>query len=129
MEGARYVSDSDNEDAATYDATCSTHYFLTTMKPIYQRLNLCDPLPTKFYFLLTFFYRFIDGQDAYTFVPVQPIGAQSLTIHRATGDIVLNGELPLTRGIAATYDSAQHRTHLSILPPRDTARQFTGSWG
>ncbi|KIJ68632.1 hypothetical protein HYDPIDRAFT_24893 [Hydnomerulius pinastri MD-312] len=43
------------------------------MKPIYQRLNL-----------------FIDGQDAYTFVPVEPLGAQSLTIHRSTGDIVLN---------------------------------------
>ncbi|KIK96513.1 hypothetical protein PAXRUDRAFT_825876 [Paxillus rubicundulus Ve08.2h10] len=43
------------------------------MKPIYQRLSL-----------------FIDGQDAYTFVPVEPLGAQSLTIRRSTGDIVLN---------------------------------------
>ncbi|KIM67102.1 hypothetical protein SCLCIDRAFT_1210582 [Scleroderma citrinum Foug A] len=43
------------------------------MRPIYQRLNL-----------------FIDGNDAYTFVPIEPVGAQSLTVHRATGDIVLN---------------------------------------
>ncbi|EGO02783.1 hypothetical protein SERLA73DRAFT_102758 [Serpula lacrymans var. lacrymans S7.3] len=42
------------------------------MKPVYQRLNL-----------------FVDV-DAYTFVPVEPVGAQSLTIHRSTGDIVLN---------------------------------------
>lgn len=66
------------------------------MKPIYQRLNLCDSPPTKSYISADFFFprRFIDGQDAYTFVPVEPIGAQSLTIHRATGDIVLNGKLP-----------------------------------
>ncbi|KAG9314554.1 putative phosphoinositide phosphatase [Chiua virens] len=43
------------------------------MKPIYQRLNL-----------------FIAGHDVYTFAPVEPLGAQSLTIHRSTGDIVLN---------------------------------------
>ncbi|KAF8446152.1 SacI homology domain-containing protein [Boletus edulis BED1] len=43
------------------------------MRPVYQRLNL-----------------FIVGQDAYTFAPVEPLGAQSLTIHRSTGDIVLN---------------------------------------
>ncbi|KAH7883796.1 SacI homology domain-containing protein [Phlebopus sp. FC_14] len=42
------------------------------MKPIYRRLNL-----------------FID-QDAYVFVPVEPVGAQSLTIQRSTGDLVLN---------------------------------------
>ncbi|KAG1716326.1 hypothetical protein ID866_810 [Astraeus odoratus] len=43
------------------------------MRPMYQRLNL-----------------FIDGRDAYTFVPIEPLGAQSLTVHRATGDIVLS---------------------------------------
>ncbi|KAG1885664.1 SacI homology domain-containing protein [Suillus subluteus] len=56
------------------------------MKPIYQRLNL-----------------FIDGQDAYTFVPVQPIGAQSLTIHRATGDIVLNAPNTPVHPTASRY--------------------------
>lgn len=43
------------------------------MKSLYQRLSL-----------------FVDGKDAYTFVPIEPLGAQSLTIRRATGDIVLN---------------------------------------
>ncbi|KII93715.1 hypothetical protein PLICRDRAFT_88051 [Plicaturopsis crispa FD-325 SS-3] len=43
------------------------------MKTLHQRLNL-----------------FIDGNDAYTFVPAEPAGAQSLTIYRTTGDIVLN---------------------------------------
>ncbi|OJA20427.1 hypothetical protein AZE42_09470 [Rhizopogon vesiculosus] len=56
------------------------------MKPIYQRLNL-----------------FIDGQDAYTFVPVEPIGAQSLTIHRATGDIVLNAPNTPVPSTASRY--------------------------
>ncbi|KAL4068253.1 SacI homology domain-containing protein [Scleroderma yunnanense] len=52
------------------------------MRPIYQRLSL-----------------FIDGQDAYTFVPIEPVGAQSLTIHRATGDIVLN---PLNKAVPSS---------------------------
>ncbi|KAI6133244.1 SacI homology domain-containing protein [Pisolithus croceorrhizus] len=52
------------------------------MKPLHQRLSL-----------------FVDGKDAYTFVPIEPLGAQSLTIHRATGDIVLN---PPNKAIPST---------------------------
>ncbi|KAL6299034.1 SacI homology domain-containing protein [Sparassis latifolia] len=43
------------------------------MKPLYQRLNL-----------------YTDGKEAYIFVPVEPVGARSLTIYRNSGDIVLN---------------------------------------
>ncbi|EMD41635.1 hypothetical protein CERSUDRAFT_128571 [Gelatoporia subvermispora B] len=43
------------------------------MKPLHQRLNL-----------------YIDGDDAYTFVPTEPIGARSLTIYRNSGNVVLN---------------------------------------
>ncbi|EIW86399.1 inositol phosphatidylinositol phosphatase [Coniophora puteana RWD-64-598 SS2] len=42
------------------------------MKPIYTRLSL-----------------FVN-RESYTFVPVEPLGAQSLTLDRTTGDIVLN---------------------------------------
>ncbi|KAH7929386.1 inositol phosphatidylinositol phosphatase [Leucogyrophana mollusca] len=56
------------------------------MKPVYQRLNL-----------------FIDGQAAYTFVPVEPVGAQSLTIQRATGDIILNPSNTPVPSSAARY--------------------------
>ncbi|KAI1797590.1 SacI homology domain-containing protein [Ganoderma leucocontextum] len=43
------------------------------MKPVHQRLNL-----------------YIDGNETYTFVPVEPVGARSLTIYRNSGDVVLN---------------------------------------
>ncbi|KAI0735477.1 SacI homology domain-containing protein [Earliella scabrosa] len=43
------------------------------MKPLHQRLNL-----------------YIDGNETYTFVPVEPVGARSLTVYRNSGDIVLN---------------------------------------
>ncbi|KAI0932523.1 hypothetical protein AcV5_004276 [Taiwanofungus camphoratus] len=43
------------------------------MKTLHQRLNL-----------------YIDGNEAYTFVPAEPVGARSLTIYRNSGDIVLN---------------------------------------
>ncbi|TBU64759.1 SacI homology domain-containing protein [Dichomitus squalens] len=43
------------------------------MKPLHQRLNL-----------------YIDGNETYTFVPAEPVGARSLTIYRNSGDIVLN---------------------------------------
>ncbi|OCH96696.1 hypothetical protein OBBRIDRAFT_830093 [Obba rivulosa] len=43
------------------------------MKSLHQRLNL-----------------YIDGDDAYIFVPTEPIGARSLTIYRNSGNIVLN---------------------------------------
>ncbi|KAI6136821.1 SacI homology domain-containing protein [Pisolithus sp. B1] len=57
------------------------------MKPLHQRLSL-----------------FVDGKDAYTFVPIEPLGAQSLTIHRATGDIVLNPPNKAIPSTAARYE-------------------------
>lgn len=62
------------------------------MRPVYQRLNL-SVLLFLVLLALTHKYRFVVGHDAYTFAPVEPLGAQSLTIHRSTGDIVLNREL------------------------------------
>ncbi|KAL0950766.1 hypothetical protein HGRIS_007534 [Hohenbuehelia grisea] len=43
------------------------------MKPLHQRLNL-----------------YIEGDEAYNFVPAEPVGARSLTISRVTGEISLN---------------------------------------
>ncbi|CCM01619.1 uncharacterized protein FIBRA_03680 [Fibroporia radiculosa] len=43
------------------------------MKPLHQRLNL-----------------YTNGNESYTFVPAEPVGARSLTIYRNSGDIVLN---------------------------------------
>ncbi|KAI0762688.1 SacI homology domain-containing protein [Fomes fomentarius] len=43
------------------------------MKLLHQRLNL-----------------YIDDNETYTFVPVEPVGARSLTVYRNSGDIVLN---------------------------------------
>ncbi|KAH9947940.1 SacI homology domain-containing protein [Amylocystis lapponica] len=43
------------------------------MKTLHQRLNL-----------------YIDGNETYTFVPAEPVGARSLTIYRNSGDLVLN---------------------------------------
>jgi len=43
------------------------------MKTLHQRLNL-----------------YTDGNETYTFVPAEPVGARSLTIYRNSGDIVLN---------------------------------------
>ncbi|KAI6005178.1 SacI homology domain-containing protein [Pisolithus orientalis] len=57
------------------------------MKPVYQRLSL-----------------FFDGEAAYTFVPIEPLGAQSLTIHRATGDIVLNPPNKAVPSTATRYE-------------------------
>ena len=36
--------------------------------------------------------RYTDGNETYTFVPLEPAGARSLTIYRNSGDIVLNRE-------------------------------------
>lgn len=36
---------------------------------------------------------YTDGNETYTFVPLEPAGARSLTIYRNSGDIVLNREL------------------------------------
>lgn len=36
--------------------------------------------------------RYTDGKESYTFAPVEPLGAQSLTIYRTSGEIVLNRE-------------------------------------
>lgn len=38
-------------------------------------------------------YRYVDGNETYTFVPVEPVGARSLTVYRNSGDIVLNRKL------------------------------------
>ncbi|KAI0095261.1 SacI homology domain-containing protein [Irpex rosettiformis] len=46
---------------------------LQIMKTLHQRLNL-----------------YIDGNETYTFVPAEPVGARSLTIYRNSGDLVLN---------------------------------------
>lgn len=35
---------------------------------------------------------YINENETYTFVPVEPVGARSLTVYRNSGDIVLNGE-------------------------------------
>ncbi|GJE87726.1 SacI homology domain-containing protein [Phanerochaete sordida] len=43
------------------------------MKTLHQRLNL-----------------YTNGNETYTFVPAEPVGARSLTIYRNSGDIVLN---------------------------------------
>ncbi|KAJ3490502.1 hypothetical protein NLI96_g1404 [Meripilus lineatus] len=43
------------------------------MKALHQRLNLYE-----------------DGNETYTFVPAEPVGARSFTIYRNSGDIVLN---------------------------------------
>ncbi|PIL29655.1 hypothetical protein GSI_08292 [Ganoderma sinense ZZ0214-1] len=61
------------------------------MKPVHQRLNL-----------------YIDGNETYTFVPVEPVGARSLTIYRNSGDVVLNAPntpLPATaeRSVKTIY--------------------------
>ena len=40
--------------------------------------------------ILTYKTRYVDGNETYTFVPVEPVGARSLTIYRNSGDIVLN---------------------------------------
>lgn len=37
--------------------------------------------------------RYTDGNETYTFVPAEPVGARSLTIYRNSGDIVLNRKL------------------------------------
>ncbi|KAF9817501.1 hypothetical protein IEO21_03352 [Rhodonia placenta] len=52
------------------------------MKPLHQRLNL-----------------YTNGNETYTFVPAEPVGARSLTIYRNSGDIILNAPntpLPVT---------------------------------
>ncbi|KAI0662534.1 SacI homology domain-containing protein [Cubamyces menziesii] len=52
------------------------------MKSLHQRLTL-----------------YSDGNETYTFVPAEPVGARSLTIYRNSGDIVLNAPntpLPVT---------------------------------
>ncbi|KAI0728565.1 SacI homology domain-containing protein [Fomitopsis betulina] len=52
------------------------------MKALHQRLNL-----------------YTNGNETYTFVPAEPVGARSLTIYRNSGDIVLNAPntpLPVT---------------------------------
>ncbi|KAH9835829.1 SacI homology domain-containing protein [Rhodofomes roseus] len=52
------------------------------MKALHQRLNL-----------------YANGNETYTFVPAEPVGARSLTIYRNSGDIVLNAPntpLPVT---------------------------------
>ncbi len=43
--------------------------------------------------LLSISFRYVDGNETYTFIPVEPVGARSLTIYRNSGDIVLNCEL------------------------------------
>lgn len=83
------------------------------MKPVYQRLNLSVHVFVLCCILSSLIVRFIVGQDAYTFSPVEPLGAQSLTIHRATGDIVLNREPPCPRKLlllTAKICSAKHAT-------------------
>ncbi|KAI0343986.1 hypothetical protein BDW22DRAFT_1327329 [Trametopsis cervina] len=54
------------------------------MKTLHQRLNL-----------------YIDGNETYTFVPAEPVGARSLTIYRNSGDVVLN---PPNTPLAATAE-------------------------
>jgi hypothetical protein len=60
------------------------------MKSLHQRLTLqalffISPLVN-----LISSSRYTEGLDAYTFVPPEPVTAQSLTIYRSSGDIVVN---------------------------------------
>lgn len=60
------------------------------MKPLHQRLTLCVlfvSMPSN----RSRWPRYTDGNETYTFVPAEPVGARSMTIYRNSGDIVLNG--------------------------------------
>lgn len=54
--------------------------------------------------------RYTDGNETYTFVPAEPVGARSLTIYRNSGDIVLNRECYVEGfgGLCSIHYSPQH---------------------
>ncbi|KAI9572765.1 SacI homology domain-containing protein [Boletus coccyginus] len=89
------------------------------MKPVYQRLNL-----------------FIVGQDAYCFAPAEQLGAPSLTIHRSTGDIVLNPPNMPTPPAASRYEKPVYgilgmislalSEYIIILTGREHRARFMG---
>lgn len=63
------------------------------MKALHQRLQL-----SVFFIFLRFSVltrcRYLEGSDAYIFVPIgESVNVQSLTIDRATGEMLLNREL------------------------------------
>jgi len=69
----------------------STFYTTSTMRPLHQRYTLSvrsyDP-----HIKGSFHFRYTERNDTYIFVPEGE--AQSLTIHRSSGDIVLNCKFP-----------------------------------
>lgn len=81
------------------------------MKALHQRLNLCahhllvdySPTPAN----LPRPRRYTNGNETYTFVPAEPVGARSLTIYRNSGDIVLNGT---SDSLVSRCSSSSHGT-------------------
>lgn len=69
--------------------------------------------------------RYTDGNETYTFVPVEPVGARSLTIYRNSGDIVLNRKWRLNSFM--THDVHQvpkHQTRPYLLPRNGRERRY-----
>jgi hypothetical protein len=61
------------------------------MQLLHQRLQL-SVFPPFLLYLSLIPLRYTQGNDTYIFVPPDTAGAQSLTIHRSSGELVLNGE-------------------------------------
>ncbi|KAJ8474491.1 hypothetical protein ONZ45_g15934 [Pleurotus djamor] len=59
------------------------------MRPLHQRLSL-----------------YIEGDEAYTFIPAEPVGAHSLTIQRATSELYLNQPNTTIPSTAQRYPKA-----------------------
>lgn len=114
------VSDSDENEVNPHRDDLCNETRIPETQPVRTTL-LC---PSRTHTLPSF----IVGQDAYTFAPVEPLGAQSLTIHRSTGDIVLNRKLSHLANHTALPDARhiQRPTPLHPLLPRGTRRRYTG---
>lgn len=97
------------------------------MKALHQRLNLYG-YSCLCHIVLTQVDRYIDGNETYTFVPAEPVGARSLTIYRNSGDIVLNRKYLQCRKRNRILTVFQHQTHLCLRPQNVRGRRYMGSW-
>lgn len=61
------------------------------MRFLHQRLSLSVTIPYYFLDSSPIVSRFIDGNDSYIFVP-DGTDVQTLTVHRHSGEIVLNSK-------------------------------------
>lgn len=64
--------------------------------------------------------RYTNGNETYTFVPAEPVGARSLTIYRNSGDIVLNREL------SYMFPLSSNKRHIAPNTPLPATSERSG---